>query len=227
MFGIRRKKRGLSAYLWGKHPSFRDFVEAGSPALISKAMRQWLDTNFSRQAGRIKERGFSGISWRFFIRGLERGQAAAGILMESSDSIGRAYPLLLIMEGQLAEGDSQVTGCIAALEPMWQAMEQMAAASYVRPEELHQALAALAEKTEAQSMQGPSAVGPAAGGEDNAWALEGIRAKAGGKPEPRAVFMGGAPSERRLHLVEHGLDPSDFDALFALQHHQGRGKSAG
>ncbi len=223
MFGLRRKKGGWTPYLWGKHPSFRDFVETGSPGIMAQALRQWMDRSFAASASAMKEQGFSGTCWRFLIRGRGSNDAAFGLVKESSDAIGRPYPLLLVMEGALEGLSGQIVQVLKRLEPAWMAMEQVAAGSYRSGQELARAVEGLKEGLDSQRLFGQGAT--AAGGEPEfEAACSGIAREISGTMAPRALFLKSSPPPEALltkgrdeglfHIARDGIGPRDFDRLF-------------
>ena len=85
--------------IFGKHPGFADFVEAGFSESVTTKLSTWLDTSLT------EIRKMCGSDWndfwdsaqalRFQIGRGVLGVGVAGILQPSRDSIGRRFPLII------------------------------------------------------------------------------------------------------------------------------------
>lgn len=91
---------GVTRWRWmacGKHPSASDFFKIGARFLLAESLAEWIDRGYralpegSRRCRR---------SWRFWATGGPR-ELAIGLLVDSRDSLGRPYPLLLMGSGPL------------------------------------------------------------------------------------------------------------------------------
>jgi hypothetical protein len=190
---------------------------------MAQALRQWLDKSFAASASAMKEQGFSGTCWRFLIRGRGSKDMAFGLIKESSDAIGRPYPLLLVMEGALEGMSGEIVQVLKRLEPAWLAMEQVAAGSYKSGQELARAIEGLKEGIESQKLLGQGAA--AAWGEPGFEATcSGVARKLSGTMVPRALFLKSSPlpealltdgrDEGLFYIARDGIGPRDFDRLF-------------
>ena len=67
------------------------------------------------------------LSWRFWAGGVDRNTLLCGILRDSSDSVGRPYPLLVVGSGFLADWGSRWELVPQACEQAWSQMESISA----------------------------------------------------------------------------------------------------
>lgn len=109
----------------GKHPCARDFIHVGVQTPLSGSLADWMVRGFRAEKA---ERGVSAASivWRFWLRG-GPGEIVCGLLKESSDSIGRPFPLLLVGGGRLPEREGPWQELPLILSGLWQQMEELSA----------------------------------------------------------------------------------------------------
>lgn len=89
--------------IWGKHPAFGDFLQAGLSRGASDALAAWLDPALAA----IRQRAgpdwdtlwHGGQTLRFRIGRSVLGSTLAGVLCPSRDKIGRDHALVLAVEG--------------------------------------------------------------------------------------------------------------------------------
>jgi len=111
---------------WGKHPVARDFFSVGSNAPMVKAFSDWVEKGYKIFTS--KERPSSSLcSWRFWARGPKREILVCGIGRDSSDSVGRPYPLLIMGTGPLEGWEDQWDLLPFACEKTWSQMEYLSA----------------------------------------------------------------------------------------------------
>ncbi len=102
--------------LFGKHPTFGDFISIGVSSTVQSGLQGWLDSLLSELRDGLGDDWHAAWdtapSLRFWIgRGLAH-QTLAGVLLPSRDSVGRRYPLILLSQGGAVEapvidGDQQ------------------------------------------------------------------------------------------------------------------------
>ena len=82
-----------------------------------------------RGYNRLKTRSVSGntlYSWRFWSRGVLPDTLVCGIIRDSSDGLGRPYPLLIAGTGAVTRWQSHPDLLPFALEKTWKQMESLA-----------------------------------------------------------------------------------------------------
>lgn len=110
----------------GKHPGLKDYFHLGpNPPLIA-ALAEWIEKGY-RGVAHIRPSPASLLSWRFWAGGVDRDTLLCGILRDSSDSVGRPYPLLVAGSGLLAEWGSRWELVPLACEQSWSQMESLSA----------------------------------------------------------------------------------------------------
>ncbi|MGE5238550.1 MAG: type VI secretion system-associated protein TagF [Chloroflexota bacterium] len=118
-----------AAWRWaasGKHPVSADFFRAGKEFPLLKGFSDWIENGYQYLAR--KNRPLVSLhSWRFWVRGGARDVLACGLVRDSSDSLGRPYPLLIMGSGALKDWDQQWDLLPFACERTWNRMEYIAA----------------------------------------------------------------------------------------------------
>jgi type VI secretion system protein VasJ len=111
----------------GKHPIFRDFFRMGSEDPVLKAFADWAGGGF-RQL--VSDRGATGVrgdhSWRFWSHSPKKDILICGIGRDSSDSLGRPHPLMIVGSGPLVGWESNWDLLPFALEDIWSQFEYLA-----------------------------------------------------------------------------------------------------
>lgn len=119
------------AWTWigsGKHPAVRDFFKVGHFTPILEAIADWLENGFQRFMANEERRcdGLSAsISWRFWMKSPKAGQLVIGVVRDSSDSLGRPYPLLVAGTGPFKEVEKNWDLLPFACEKIWGQMEYL------------------------------------------------------------------------------------------------------
>lgn len=129
MLGTVASGRG---WLWaasGKHPATSDFFQAGLAFPLMKGFSDWVDNGY--QALTKKGGGCPGpLAWRFWARSGEKERLAVGLLRDSSDRLGRPYPLLIMGTGPLNGWEDHWDLVPFACEGAWNQMEYLSAQSF-------------------------------------------------------------------------------------------------
>lgn len=184
-------------------------------------------------------------SWRFWFRGTKRGTLVCGVGRDSSDRIGRPYPLLILGEGLLKGWEKQWTVLPVLLARTWTQIEKAASQRYA---DIHELGASLKQLAPPQIEAPPSdligqKMSDRVGREtvdrhkrslkqegrvlvplndDDAVAPDMAALQWQGDlgaccPEvPRAVFLGGNPQRSFLALIQQPLATADFVALWSV-----------
>ncbi len=100
MLGLMKSRQNWEWSVCGKHPMAGDYFQVGSSPAILNAFADWVKNGFQLVSARAS-RALSQYSWRFWARGTNRGSLVCGIIKDSSDKIGRPYPLLISGTGRL------------------------------------------------------------------------------------------------------------------------------
>ncbi len=114
-------------WLWaasGKHPAASDFFHAGPTFPLMKRFSEWVDKGYQ---GLTKEQGSQPgpLTWRFWARGAEKEGLAIGLLRDSSDRLGRPFPLLIMGTGPLNGWEDHWDLLPIACEGAWERMEYL------------------------------------------------------------------------------------------------------
>lgn len=126
--------------VWGKHPAFKDYFHLGSPDPLFKGMAEWMRSGYTQIKIDRAPRNF--FSWRFWMKSLRKESLAFGLLKDSSDSLGRLFPILFLGTVSLPNWEKNWDLLPLALEDSWSRMENLLAKSFKNlqnlEEEVHQ-----------------------------------------------------------------------------------------
>lgn len=226
----------------GKHPAAADYIQLESETPLLQAVADWMTKGYDHVT-RDRNNIQGNYSWRFWLRGVKRGNLIAGVIRDSSDRIGRPFPLLIMGEGQLKGWENRWEMLPAALSPFWQRAEYIGAHQYRDLAALSTEISALATPQHAhlkdtRSPQAPASSLPApefsactASLQRDGKALVPLNHSETGNPVdvsiqwhrqlkgcmptlPRAVFLGGSPQRIYLVVLQHPLGTADFETLW-------------
>lgn len=113
----------------GKHPLAMDYFELGPNDVLTNAFAGWIENGY-RQLISSRKKGMGFHSWRFWVPGKRRGTIACGISRDSSDRMGRPYPLLIIGMGSLPGWEEHWDLLPLVFETPWNRMEYLAATRF-------------------------------------------------------------------------------------------------
>ncbi|MEJ2039091.1 MAG: type VI secretion system-associated protein TagF [Desulfosarcinaceae bacterium] len=227
----------------GKHPAAADYINIDGGSPLMDALADWMAKGYD-EINRTDRAGAGTYSWRFWLRGARKGGLVCGVVRDSSDRIGRPFPLLILGEGGLKKWEKQWELLPADLIKVWQRMESIAAHRYDDLNALADALRALVPPN------GPTLPGRgeavAVAGEmpsgldecrlqlrDNGRAMVHLRPsgdmdaldsarqwhlllKACCADVPRAVFWGGTPARTYMAVFSNALSTQDFVKLWTI-----------
>lgn len=121
--------RTLSPWQWsafGKHPMATDFFRLGQGVPLLKGFSEWVEKGF--QMILIKKPTTQSLhAWRFWARGVKKGHAACGVVRDSSDRVGRSFPLLIMGTGMLDGWEDHWHFMPFACERTWDQIEYLSA----------------------------------------------------------------------------------------------------
>lgn len=125
MLGIGRFNHSWQWGACGKHPVARDYFKISTNTPAFDALESWVQKGY---AALTKKRDTDPAicSWRFWAKGLKKGELVSGIVKDSCDTIGRPYPLLVIGNGKLDGWEKNWESLPFLFEKYWKALEYMA-----------------------------------------------------------------------------------------------------
>ncbi|MBC2714124.1 MAG: DUF2094 domain-containing protein [Desulfobacteraceae bacterium] len=122
MLGLGKPKKTWYWEACGKHPVARDYFKISYNTPVFTAFESWMGKGYAALTKRRKLDP-KVYSWRFWAKGLKKGDLVGGVVRDSSDSIGRPYPLLIIGKGKL-EGWEEAWECLPFyFERTWEQLE--------------------------------------------------------------------------------------------------------
>ena len=206
------------------------------------AFSEWVDKGYQGFVAR-KEKTYGSASWRFWARGIKRDHLICGVIKDSSDSLGRPYPLLIMGNGTIKGWEKGWVCLFQTFKQIWDQMEYTSSKRFDRLDQLENAVQLLQKPLE----EGASAMPKVQSGllEEQA-----IRTKAlqlndsrelwvplnehtamdpfstaemwsaslaqQGCQTPNALFTGGIPERHYLTLIHRSLNMGDFINLWSL-----------
>ncbi|WP_022665661.1 TagF domain-containing protein [Desulfospira joergensenii] len=130
MLGIKKQTGGFQVSASGKHPAFNDYFSVNVESPLAIALASWVENGMAAKGKTDRTR--IPRSFRFWVRGIRKGELSLGILRESSDRMGRIYPLMimgsLVMNGRDREWQSIFDG----FEMVFRNFENMTTTVYDR-----------------------------------------------------------------------------------------------
>lgn len=129
MLGLTKATSPWSWVAHGKHPVASDFFTLGSEDSTTKAICEWIDRGYQSLYAQ-EQRPVDCRSWRFWLKSPNKDGLAFGVLKNSCDQAGRAYPLLLMGNGTLNGWEKHLHLLPTALEKGWGQMEYLTVKRY-------------------------------------------------------------------------------------------------
>lgn len=125
MLGPLKPKHTWNWTASGKHPVARDYFRIGPNPPLLKAFSDWVKNGFQILDSK-QDHTPQFYFWRFWARGPTKGNLVCGVGRDSSDSLGRPYPLLIMGAGLLEGWEDHWDLLPFAFEKTWRQMEYMA-----------------------------------------------------------------------------------------------------
>ncbi|MCP4117512.1 MAG: type VI secretion system-associated protein TagF [Desulfobacteraceae bacterium] len=225
MLGLSRKNVPWQWSVTGKHPAFGDYLHHNLDSPMVKAFSAWVERGMAqRKQQQVNDRYFS---YRFWTRGGKKHSLVCGIVKDSSDTMGRSYPLVIMGSGTIHGWEKRWNTVFQAFDPVLREFEEIASKRFdsfstlearlrriffrpsdftargarpVKNKDLFLSLD-LSNRDCCTIALGPGAHRPAARFERC--------------PLPVAAFMGGAPEAPVLTVYARPLVPGDFRELFS------------
>jgi len=114
---------------YGKHPVANDFFHVGHNLPLLKGFSDWVEHGYTKLITRNSVSNMN-CSWRFWMRGGHKGSLVCGLIKDSSDGLGRPYPLLIVGSGVLKNWENQWDLLPFACEQTWGQMEYISVQNY-------------------------------------------------------------------------------------------------
>ena len=207
---------------YGKHPVVKDYIRVGEESPLLNIFSRWIEAGYAA----VSQTGTS-HSWRFFAKGLQGSEVVCGLVRDSRDGVGRAFPLLILGSGALEIWEARWPGIPDACEACWQRMEYLSTQRMYDLAELKGALARLPSPvwSEHESPVEPAHdLPPMEGGavflplpETGDQRARIVQLLAGFKAmgaNPEAVFIGGRMEKPVIAIFTRGLFAEDFGRLW-------------
>ncbi|MCD4721629.1 MAG: TagF domain-containing protein [Desulfobacula sp.] len=137
MLGIRGKKTRFELSAYGKHPAFSDYFSLNTDSPLVTALSVWVEEGTKRKGNHNKKIH----SFRFWVRGIKKGELALGIIRDSSDHLGRPYPLLITGVGFVKNWEKKWNYIFSSFGTVFRAFEDISASRYDSFRELETSLA--------------------------------------------------------------------------------------
>lgn len=206
---------------FGKHPVAADYFAAGDQCPILNAFSAWVEKGYQSLKGDHAKEAWN--SFRFWIKGPKK-DLIIGTLHDSSDRIGRKFPLLIIGTGPLGEWEKAWGTLPDSLEKAWTRAEYLACKRYSDIKLLESDIKAmptpqqeLAAKPPDENGNRPSALlGNDTDFKENLKALL-TNGKALFQTAPGSDSGGQSPSLEMHHLLKSKMGPISPSAVFTTQ----------
>ncbi len=243
MLGSVIKGRSWCWAAVGKHPAAADYIRLGDSSSLLDALADWVAKGYD-QLLRDNDRPQGFHSWRFWLRGVKKGTLICGLGRDSSDRIGRPYPLTIMGEGLLKGWEKCWFRLPLQLNRCWKDLEYIATRRFDDAQAMEEEIRGLHAPQSAPSdnpdafvddrqkavfeeqvqlcRQGLLSSGFAMislnslDGVDSERAVIQLHERLNGccKDIPRSVFIGGTPQHTYITVIEHPLATADFVRLW-------------
>ena len=124
MLGLVKSKSSWNWAAWGKHPVARDYFRVGSKDPLLKAFSDWVEKGYHMLSSKHNYSS-NRYSWRFWVKGFKKDNIVCGVGRDSSDSLGRSYPIVIIGTGPLQGWDDHWDILPLACEKTWSHIEYL------------------------------------------------------------------------------------------------------
>jgi type VI secretion system protein VasJ len=122
MLGIGKPKNRWNWAACGKHPVARDYFRLSLNTSLLAAFERWVENGYQVLSSRQLSTQCM-YSWRFWAKGIKKGNLICGVAKDSSDSIGRPYPLIIMGDGMLDGWEDHWDLLPHAFETTWDQIE--------------------------------------------------------------------------------------------------------
>ena len=122
MLGIGKPKNIWNWAACGKHPVARDYFRINLTTSLLSAFESWFEKGY-QVLGKQQKAARTVYSWRFWAKGIKKGNMICGVGKDSSDSIDRQYPLFIMGDGFLDGWEEDWDLLNDAFEKTWNQIE--------------------------------------------------------------------------------------------------------
>jgi len=126
MLGIIKPVQGWTWAAYGKHPSAGDYIRLGQESPLTKSFAEWVERGYEALSAK-KNSAQDPVAWRFWARGAGKDNIVCGVVRDSSDRLGRHYPLLFIGTGPLKDWENMWDLLPLACDRSWGQIEYASA----------------------------------------------------------------------------------------------------
>lgn len=243
MLGIITKSRWHWAAV-GKHPAAKDYIRIGARSSLLDAVAAWSANGYDALR-HSKEQPPSMHSWRFWLSGVKKGMLICGLGRDSSDSIGRPHPLLIMGEGRLKGWEKRWPQLPVQLNRPWKGMESIVTQRFdgiyglekqlrnlsspgttcdvdqepavAEPDEILDRDLAACKRSIAQNGYGTFDLHNHRNAAPDQCAMQcHAKLKACCEQIPLGVFFGGTPQKSSVMVLQRPLSTEDFVRLWSL-----------
>lgn len=143
MLGLKGKSKNTWNWaICGKHPVAMDYFRVSLTTPLLLAFESWIEKGYLMLSNQRKPaRSF--YSWRFWAKGLKKGSLVCGVGKDSSDSIGRPYPLLIMGDGTLDGWEDDWDLLPQAFEKIWDQIEYISSRRFDNLKDLENEVCAI------------------------------------------------------------------------------------
>jgi type VI secretion system protein VasJ len=127
---------------FGKHPAAKDYFRVGENTHFIKGLFGWVENGY-RILSDNADIPPDFCSWRFCAREAGRDSLVCGLVRLSSDSFGRAYPLVIMGTGDLCGWQENWDLLPFACEKTWRQIEHLASNLYASFNKLEEEIQAV------------------------------------------------------------------------------------
>lgn len=110
--------------IFGKHPIASDFFKLGEETPLFKLFSEWVEKGYQMYLQKEKSMR-NPHSWRFWARGSQKEHLVCGVVRDSSDRVGRSFPLLILGAGVLYGWEDHWDLLPFACENAWNQIEYL------------------------------------------------------------------------------------------------------
>jgi type VI secretion system protein VasJ len=128
LLGLITSKKAWHWNACGKHPAVRDYFKMSSSTTLFEAFSNWIDKGYRMIASKGNPT-LHQYSWRFWAKSPEKKGVACGVVRDSSDSLGRSYPFLIMGVGTLDGWEGHWNLLPLVFENTWSQIEYLSARS--------------------------------------------------------------------------------------------------
>ena len=128
MLGLGKLKNTWDWAICGKHPVARDYLRIGLTTSLLAAFESWVEKGFRKLRNHSSAQSVNFL--RFWAKGVRKGNLICGFGKNSSDSIGRQYPLLIMGDGFLDGWEEDWNLLHHVFEKTWYQIENIFSKNY-------------------------------------------------------------------------------------------------